>query len=143
MASCLLAWCYPVTEPTYVSVWPPASPKITPSPPLASRTNQKPHTGATVWTSGITRDTFRTVASVTVRDLRNHGREVIDRVLGGERLTVTRSGRPVAELHPLAPRGLNAATLLKRWQRLPAVDTAQFRRDLDEVLDSAHGSRCH
>jgi len=79
----------------------------------------------------------RTVANVTIRDLRNHGREVIDRVLGGERLTVTRSGRPVAELRPLAPRGLDAATLLERWQRLPAVDAAQFRRDLDQVLDSA------
>ena len=54
------------------------------------------------------------MANVTIRDLRNHGREVIDRVLGGERLTVTRSGRPVAELRPLAPRGLDAATLLER-----------------------------
>ena len=77
------------------------------------------------------------MASVTIRDLRNHGREVIDRVLGGERLTVTRSGRPVAELRPLAPRGLDAATLLKRWKRLPAVDATRFRRDLDQVVDPA------
>ena len=56
-------------------------------------------------------------------------------MLGGERLTVTRSGRPVAELRPLAPHGLDAATLLKRWQRLPAVDAVQFRRELDQALD--------
>ena len=74
---------------------------------------------------------------MTILDLRNHGREVIDRVVGGERLTVTRLGRPVAELRPLALRGLDAATLLERWKRLPAVDAVQFRRDLDEVPDSA------
>ena len=56
-------------------------------------------------------------------------------MLGGVRLTVTRSGRPVAELRPLAPRGLDAAILLARWQRLPSVDAAQFRRDLDPRLD--------
>ena len=80
---------------------------------------------------------FASVESVTIRDLRNHGREVIDRVVGGERLIVTRLGRPVAELRPLAPRGLDAATLLERWKRLPPVDAVQFRRDLDQVLDSA------
>ncbi len=85
----------------------------------------------------MTRDTIRTVASVTIRDLRNHGREVINRVLGGERLTVTRLGRPVAELRPLAPRGLDAATLLERWKRLPAIDAVQFRSDLDQALDAA------
>ncbi len=75
--------------------------------------------------------------AVTIRDLRNHGREVIDRVLRGERLTITRSGRPVAELHPIAPHGLEAATLLERWKHLPRVDPVQFRRDLDRALDSA------
>ena len=75
------------------------------------------------------------MASVTIRDLRNHGREVIDRVVSGERLIVTRSGRPVAELRPLAPLGIDAASLLQRWKRLPAVDAVQFRRDLDQVLD--------
>lgn len=75
--------------------------------------------------------------NVTIRDLRNHGREVLDRVLSGERLTVTRLGRPVAELRPLATRGFDAATLLERWKHLPPVDAVQLRRDLDQVLDSA------
>ena len=98
---------------------------------------RSPRTSSFICRSGMTRDTIRTVASVTIRDLRNHGREVINRVLGGERLTVTRLGRPVAELRPLAPRGLDAATLLERWKRLPAIDAVQFRSDLDQALDAA------
>lgn len=73
--------------------------------------------------------------NVTIRDLRNHGRAVVDRVVAGESLTITRAGRPVAELRPLTRRGVDAATLLERWKHLPKVDLGAFRRDLDEVLD--------
>jgi antitoxin (DNA-binding transcriptional repressor) of toxin-antitoxin stability system len=48
---------------------------------------------------------------------------------------VTRDGRGVAELRPLAPRPLPAATLLERWRRLPPVDAAKLRTELDAVLD--------
>ncbi|MCH9651886.1 MAG: type II toxin-antitoxin system prevent-host-death family antitoxin [Deltaproteobacteria bacterium] len=71
-----------------------------------------------------------------MRDLRNHGGDVVDRVLAGECLTVTRAGRPVAELRPLPKSGFDAATLLKRWQSLPTVDEASFRDDIDALLDS-------
>lgn len=37
---------------------------------------------------------------VASRDLRNHTREVLSRVAGGERVTVTVNGEPVAELGP-------------------------------------------
>jgi prevent-host-death family protein len=77
------------------------------------------------------------MASVTIRDLRNHGGEVIDRVAGGEHLTVTRSGKAVAELRPLRPRALIAAVLLERWHRLPPLDPADLRRDVDAAADSA------
>lgn len=75
------------------------------------------------------------MSSVTIRDLRNHGGDVIDRVLSGERLIVTRSGKPVAELRPLGRRALDPATLLSRWRLLPTVDPEQFRTDLDSVID--------
>ncbi len=75
------------------------------------------------------------MGNVTIRELRNKGKAVVDRVLAGERLTVTRAGRPVAELRPLAKPGLDATTLLNRWQHLPAVDPDALRRDIDEVLD--------
>ncbi|HUP02147.1 MAG TPA: type II toxin-antitoxin system prevent-host-death family antitoxin [Gemmatimonadota bacterium] len=75
--------------------------------------------------------------NVSIRDLRNRGGEVIERVLAGESLTVTRSGTPVAELGPVRRRGLDRETLLRRWRRLPAVDPEAFRRDLDAALDSS------
>lgn len=75
------------------------------------------------------------MSNVTIRDLRNHGGDVIDRVLAGEHLTVTRSGRPVAELRPLGRRGIDPQTLLKRWRLLPTVDPDAFRADIDSFLD--------
>ncbi len=71
---------------------------------------------------------------VTIRELRNHGGAVVDRVAAGERVTVTRGGRPVAELRPLGSPPLSGAALLERWRRLPPVDPATFRADLDAVM---------
>jgi len=77
------------------------------------------------------------VTDVTVRDLRNHGGDVLDRVARGERVTITRDGRRVAELRPLVEAKLTAEALLSRWRHLPAVDPAAFRQDVDDVVDSA------
>lgn len=73
---------------------------------------------------------------VTVRDLRNHGGQVLERVSRGETLTVTRAGRAVAELRPLPARGLRAEALLDRWHALPRVDARTLRKQLDAVLDA-------
>jgi prevent-host-death family protein len=75
------------------------------------------------------------MAEVTIRELRNRGGAVVDRVAAGERLTVTRDGHPVAELRPIRPAALNAAELLRRWRRLPALDGAALRADLDSLID--------
>jgi prevent-host-death family protein len=75
------------------------------------------------------------MSDVTVRELRNHGGEVIDRVVGGETVTVTRSGKRVAELRPLARPPLKAATLLAHWRKLPPVDPQELRADVDTVID--------
>lgn len=61
----------------------------------------------------------------------------MDRVEAGERLTVTRDGRPVAELRPVRPRGMTAAALLERWRRLPALDAEALRNDIDAVIDQS------
>lgn len=76
------------------------------------------------------------VSGVTIRELRNHGGEVIDRVERGERLTVTRDGREVAELLPLQRPGVRANVLIERWSRLPQIDADELRTDIDHVLDS-------
>lgn len=73
--------------------------------------------------------------TVTIRELRNRGGEVVDRVEAGGHVMVTRDGRPVAELRPLRQRGLSAAALLERWHRLPAVDATRLRDDVDAVVE--------
>lgn len=75
--------------------------------------------------------------TVTIRDLRNRGGEVVERVAAGDAVTVTRDGHPVAELRPIRPRGLSAAALLRRWSQVPTVDRESLRRDIDAVIDPA------
>jgi antitoxin (DNA-binding transcriptional repressor) of toxin-antitoxin stability system len=90
----------------------------------------------------ITRDTLHDMGDVTIRELRNEGGDVVDRAVRGERITITRSGQPVAELRALRPP-LTADALLERARRLPPVDAAALREDIDELfpgdLDEALG----
>lgn len=72
---------------------------------------------------------------VSIRELRHHGGEVVDRVAAGEHLTITRAGKPVAELRPTGRPGLKAEVLLERWRRLPPLDPDRLREDVDELLD--------
>lgn len=72
---------------------------------------------------------------MTIRELRNRGGEVIDRVAAGNAVTVTRDGRPVAELRPLRPSALTSSALLERWRHVPVVDADRLRRDIDSVID--------
>jgi prevent-host-death family protein len=72
--------------------------------------------------------------TVTVRELRNQGGQVLDRVLAGEQLTITRDGQPVAELSPLSiPTTL--ATLKKRAAKLKAIDPTSLRNDLEQLVE--------
>ena len=77
------------------------------------------------------------MAEVTIRELRNHGGDVIDRVVAGEQVIVTRAGKPVAELRPLRRPAATAATLLDRWSRLPPVDPRALRSDIDAVIEAS------
>lgn len=70
-----------------------------------------------------------------MRDLRNHGGEILDRVSRGEALVVTRDGAAVAELRPLPRRAARSADLISRRRALPTVDPEEFRRDVDSLLD--------
>jgi prevent-host-death family protein len=77
------------------------------------------------------------MSQVSIRELRNHGGDVVDRAASGEEITITRAGKPVAELRPVSPPALTADALLARWRQLPAVDPAAFRADVDDLLDSS------
>jgi len=74
------------------------------------------------------------MADVTIRELRNHSGDVVDRAARGEQITITRAGTPVAELKALRPP-LSADALVDRWRWLPAVDPAVLRQDVDRALD--------
>lgn len=80
---------------------------------------------------------MESVSEVTVRELRNHGGDVLQRVARGEAFIVTRDGQAIAELRPLRRRPLAAAALLSRWRRLPAVDATRLRAEIDQVLDGS------
>ncbi|MGI8889048.1 MAG: type II toxin-antitoxin system Phd/YefM family antitoxin [Nocardioidaceae bacterium] len=74
---------------------------------------------------------------VSVRDLRNRSREVLERVGRGKTLIVTNAGAPVAELRPLPRKRLAASELVARRRHLPAVELAEFRADIDAVVDAS------
>lgn len=76
------------------------------------------------------------MASVSIRDLRNHGGDVVDRASRGEKITITRAGTAVAELRAVRP-GLSADVLLDHRRRLPEVDPVGFRRDIDQLIDAS------
>ena len=75
------------------------------------------------------------MSEATIRDLRNTGGAVIERVLAGETVTITRDGEPVAELRPLPRRPLGLAALLERCATLPSIDPDQLRSDIDALID--------
>lgn len=75
------------------------------------------------------------MSEVSIRGLRNHGGDVVARAAKGERLTITRSGKPIAELRPLEREPMSLEVILSRRRHLPAVDPDQLRHDLDQIVD--------
>ena len=75
------------------------------------------------------------MSDVSMRDLRNHGGDVVDRVARGERVIVTRSGKPVAELRPMGPSAVPISELVRRRLTLPKVDAESLRADIDAAVE--------
>lgn len=75
--------------------------------------------------------------TVTIRELQDHSRDVIDRVEAGESLILSCDGRPVAELRPLPRKPLDRETLLKLWKNVPPMDPDALRRDVDSAVDQS------
>lgn len=64
-----------------------------------------------------------------LRELRQGASELVRRAEAGERVTVTVSGRPAAELGPIAPR---------RWRRWEEI-AGLFRTPVDPALTDDRG----
>jgi prevent-host-death family protein len=75
--------------------------------------------------------------TVTVRELRNNGGAVLDRVERGESVIVTRDGHPIAELRPLPRRSARPTELIERRKRLPRVNPESLRRDIDAAINAS------
>ena len=76
------------------------------------------------------------MTDVSIRDLRNHGGEILDSVMRGATITVTRQGRPIAELRPLR-RGTDSARLVELCRGTPTFSLEQLRADLAHVVDDS------
>jgi prevent-host-death family protein len=71
------------------------------------------------------------MATVSMRDLHDHGGDVVDRATRGEHIVITRSGRPVAELRGLAEPPVEPAAPLER----PPVDAVALLADIERLLE--------
>jgi prevent-host-death family protein len=85
----------------------------------------------------LTGETLLVVSEVSIRELRNHGGEVVDRAARGERIVITRDGQPVAELRGLERPPLPLEVVLEHMRGLPPIDADAFRRDVDSVVDQS------
>ena len=75
---------------------------------------------------------------ITQREFRDENAAVIDRVARGESFLVTRHGKPVAEVRPLASglrRIVSKDALRSAFEGVgPRIGSVAFRRDLDQAL---------
>jgi len=73
--------------------------------------------------------------SITQRELRNQSAAVMDAVENGETITITRNGRPVAELRPIAQSGKAPLDEIQDlFAALPSMSYEQLRTDIDEFF---------
>ena len=74
--------------------------------------------------------------TITQRKLSNDSDAVLREVQGGQTITVTRNGTPIAELRPIPRRRfVPRAAIAEAARRAPRVDLARLRADLDAVVD--------
>ena len=74
--------------------------------------------------------------TITQRELRNQSGAVLREVEAGRTIIVTRNGTPVGELRPIKRRRfVPRATIADAAGNAARIDAAQFRADLDAVVD--------
>jgi prevent-host-death family protein len=77
---------------------------------------------------------------IPVRELNQHTSAVLARVVGGESLEITVSGKPAALLVPIESGSAGLADLVRRGRLIPATDPgppALPEGEIDTVTDSA------
>ena len=75
---------------------------------------------------------------ITQRELRNESGSIMRALDRGESFVVTRNGVPVGELSPFRQRRfVPADTAVAFFAGAPAVESEQFRADVDALLDQS------
>jgi prevent-host-death family protein len=72
--------------------------------------------------------------TISQRELRNDNAEIMRRVEAGESFTVTRNGKPIADLVPHGATQKKRKTgrdMQEEFRQLPPIDVAQWYRDRD------------
>jgi prevent-host-death family protein len=74
---------------------------------------------------------------ITQRDLRNHSREIMDAVQGGQSFTVTRDGHQIGELIPLRRRRrfVPRAEFAAMSRTASGISPEAFRADQDATAE--------
>ncbi len=76
------------------------------------------------------------VRTITQRELRNQSAAVLREVEAGRTIIVSRNGTPVGELRPIKRRRfVPRAAIADSAGKAARIDAAQFRADLDAVVD--------
>jgi prevent-host-death family protein len=76
------------------------------------------------------------IRTITQRELRNQSAAVLREVEAGRTIIVSRNGTPVGELRPLMRRRfVPRAAIADAAGKAPRIDAAQFRSDIDAVVD--------
>ena len=79
---------------------------------------------------------------ITQRELRNESGEIMRAVDRGESFVVTRNGKEVGELTPIRARQfVSAEAATAAFAGAPALDSEQFRADVDALLDQSSTPR--
>ncbi len=80
--------------------------------------------------------------SITQRALRNNSGAIMRALDRGETFVLTRNGVPVGELAPFSRRRfVPAAAVWTAFRGAPDIDAAQFRSDVDAMLNQTIAAR--
>ena len=82
------------------------------------------------------RYSWRMARTISQRELRNDNAEIMRRVEAGESFTVTRNGKPIADLvpHGVPPRRRKTGREMQdEFRQLPPIDVEQWYRDREEA----------
>jgi prevent-host-death family protein len=95
----------------------------------------KGHSGIVLVRSKARVDSMK-VRTITQRELRSQSAAVLREVEAGQTMIVSRNGTPVGELRPIRRRRfVLRAVIADAAGRAARIDAAQFRADLDAVVD--------